>query len=111
MKYRVFNFVIYGNFCFGNIKLNSVIFIGASTKKNKINPSRLQWLLKKSENYLTIGIDIFESICDLKSTALVYLHKGQLYQNISLHLSQNKLSNSDLIKDKDFNKMVGSYTY
>lgn len=110
MKYQVINF-IYGDFCLENIKLNSVIFIDASTKQIKINPSRFQWLLKTSENYLTLAIDKFESICELKCAAMIYFIKGQLYQIIGLDSSQNKVFNSDLIKDKDFIKMVGSYIY
>lgn len=111
MNYRVINFIIYGDFCLGNIKLNYVILKDASTKKIKISPSKLQSLLKTCENYLTIGINKFESICDLQSAAVVYFNKGELYQILAMHSSQNKLSNSNLIKEKDFIKMVGSYTY
>ncbi|VVC32394.1 Hypothetical protein CINCED_3A025206 [Cinara cedri] len=84
----------------------------ATALRNKIEliPSRLQWLLKQSEHYLSMGIDKFENTDDLINLALLYSNMGRLYRHVSYYSSQYMISYGEFIKDEDFtNKAVESY--
>ncbi|XP_050543387.1 erythroid differentiation-related factor 1 isoform X2 [Daktulosphaira vitifoliae] len=73
--------------------------------------SRLQWLLHQSENYLSMGINKFESSDDHINLALLYSNMGRLFRHVAYYSSLYTNSYGDLVKNKDFtNQAVESYT-
>lgn len=82
------------------------IFIGALRDKIELAPLRLQWLLKQSEHYLSMGIDKFENTDDLINLALLYSNMGRLYRHVSYYSSHYMISYGEFIKNEDFTNKV-----
>jgi hypothetical protein len=83
--------------------------LAALKDKVELSPSRLQWLLKQSQYYLSMGIDKFESTDDLINLALLYSNMGRLYRHVSYYSSQYLVSYGEFLKDKDFINKVCLY--
>lgn len=81
-------------------------FIAALRDQVELTPSRLQWLLKQSKRYLSMGIDKFESTDDFINLALLYSNMGRLYRHVSYYSSQYMVSYEEFIKDEDFTNKV-----
>lgn len=83
-----------------------IVFVAALREQIELTPSRLQWLLKQSKCYLSMGIDKFESTDDLINLALLYSNMGRLYRHVSYYSSQYLVSYGEFIKDEDFTNKV-----
>lgn len=86
-----------------------IIFAAALRDKIELTPTRLQWLLKQSKCYLSMGIDKFESTDDLINLALLYSNMGRLYRHVSYYSSQYLVSYGELLKDEDFTNKVNNF--
>lgn len=86
--------------------LFKIILIVALRDQIELTPSRLQWLLKQSKHYLSMGIDKFERTDDLINLALLYSNMGRLYRHVSYYSSQFMVSYGEFLKDKDFTNEV-----
>lgn len=80
--------------------------IVALREQIELTPLRLQWLLKQSKRYLSMGIDKFESTDDLINLALLYSNMGRLYRHVSYYSSQYMVSYGEFLKDEDFTNKV-----
>jgi len=72
-----------------------------------LTPVKFKWLIKKSEDYYTLGSDIFKKIDDKSNYVMISTNLGNLYRHIAGCSSKSPIHIKEVIKEENLYLKVG----